>query len=487
MTILLVVENPKRWPHSMRGAELVAARSYLTEPAYAEPRRFKVFNVCRTYGYQTTGYYVSLLAEARGHRPLPSVETLRDLRLQPLVRVVANELEELIERKLKRIKPPTFTISIYFGKNMAARYERLSRELFNQYPAPFLRAKFAYSDRWTLESIEPIATRDIPESHRPFMIAAAEAYFARRASPRRVRDTARYDLAILYDPTAEDSPSDAGAIKRFQQAAEACGLSATLIRRADAGRVAEFDALFIRQTTSVEHYTYSFARRAAAAGMVVIDDPESILRCSNKVFQAEVFARLGIRTPRSMVVHEGNRGEVQAALGLPCVLKRPDAAFSRGVAKVSTPEELERCLGEFLEDSDLVLAQEFAPTDFDWRIGILDGAPLFACRYHMMPGHWQIAGTDHRGKRRYGKVDAVPLEEVPAGALRLAVRASRPMGDGLYGVDLKQYGRQYSIIEVNDNPNVDSDVEDLVLGKELYVRIMQWFRTRLDARGGGTA
>jgi hypothetical protein len=37
----------------------------------------------------------------------------------------------------------------------------------------------------------------------------------------------------------------------------------------------------------------------------------------------------------------------------------------------------------------------------------------------------------------------------------------------------------------NDNPNIESDVEDLVLGKELYLRIMRWFRERLDARGNG--
>jgi glutathione synthase/RimK-type ligase-like ATP-grasp enzyme len=485
MSILLVVENPKHWPHDLRGAQVVPARDYLVDPAWAEPRRHKVFNLCRTYSYQTLGYYVSLLAEARGHRPLPSAETLRDLRLPPLVRVVGAELDELIQRSLGRLKSDRFTLSIYFGRNMARRYDRLSRELFDQYPAPFLRATFQRSRRWSLQTIVPIATRDIPATHRDFMVEAAEAWFERPARRRRARGQARYDIAILHDPEEEDSPSDARALRRFERAAEACGLEPRLIGRTDAGRIAEFDALFIRQTTSVEHYTYRFARRAAAAGLVVVDDPESILRCSNKVFQAEVFARHGIRTPRSMVVHEGNRGQVEEVLGLPCVLKRPDAAFSRGVVKVEDPESLQACLHEFLGESDLVLAQEFVPTDFDWRVGVLAGEPLFACRYHMVRGHWQIAGTDRRGHRRYGRVDAVALEDVPRGILSLAVRASRPMGEGLYGVDLKQHARRVSVIEVNDNPNVDSGVEDRVLGQELYLRVMRWFRERLDARGAG--
>ena len=46
------------------------------------------------------------------------------------------------------------------------------------------------------------------------------------------------------------------------------------------------------------------------------------------------------------------------------------------------------------------------------------------------------------------------------------------MGNGLYGVDLKQSGDQVVVIEVNDNPNVDAGVEDLWLGEDLYRQIM---------------
>lgn len=65
MKRLVVVENKSRWPLQLEGAELVAARDYLTDPRYAEMRSVIVFNVCRAYGYQSIGYYVSLLATAR--------------------------------------------------------------------------------------------------------------------------------------------------------------------------------------------------------------------------------------------------------------------------------------------------------------------------------------------------------------------------------------------------------------------------------------
>jgi len=62
---LLVVESTKRWPLHIPGVEVVPARTYLTDARFAERRGVAVYNLCRTYGYQTLGYYVSLLAAAR--------------------------------------------------------------------------------------------------------------------------------------------------------------------------------------------------------------------------------------------------------------------------------------------------------------------------------------------------------------------------------------------------------------------------------------
>ena len=53
-----------------------------------------------------------------------------------------------------------------------------------------------------------------------------------------------------------------------------------------------------------------------------------------------------------------------------------------------------------LTSSDLVIAQEFVPTSFDWRIGVLDGEPIFACQYRMARAHWQVV------KYREGKTPA---------------------------------------------------------------------------------
>jgi glutathione synthase/RimK-type ligase-like ATP-grasp enzyme len=59
------------------------------------------------------------------------------------------------------------------------------------------------------------------------------------------------------------------------------------------------------------------------------------------------------------------------------------------------------------------------------------------------------------------------------------VRAANLIGDGLYGVDLKQVGRECYVIEVNDNPNIDAGTEDAVLKDALYREVMGVFLRRI--------
>jgi glutathione synthase/RimK-type ligase-like ATP-grasp enzyme len=486
MRALIVVNNARDWSFHIPGVEVASARAYLTKKEFSELRRVTVFNLCKSYRYQSLGYYVSLLAAARGHKPVPSVTTIQDFKANEIVRIKSEELDELTQRSLAPIQSSSFVLSIYFGKNMAKRYDRLSAHLFRLFYAPLLRANFTRSrgGRWYLSSIGAIPAGEIPQPHRDFVETQARAYFGGRRWSAPKDEASRYDLAILFDPKEEEPPSDERAIAKFVKAAERLGMSATIIDKDDFAQLAEFDALFIRETTNVNHYTYRFARRAHAEGLVVMDDPDSILRCTNKVYLAELLERHKLPAPRTVVLHRDNVGLVAETLGLPCILKRPDSAFSQGVVKVDTEDELRAQAERMLTSSELIIAQEFFPTEFDWRVGVLAGQPLWAAKYHMAPKHWQIIKGQGRG-RRYGRVEAVPVAEVPRGVLRLALKATRLIGDGLYGVDLKQRGRRVTLVEVNDNPSLEAGYEDSVLKDELYDRIMRVFLERIEARKRG--
>jgi len=478
---LVVVENPKNWDLDLPGVDIIAAREYLTNQDYAGMRRAKIFNLCRTYGYQTLGYYVSLLAAARGHRPLPSVTTIQDLRSTPLLRVVSEDLQDEVQHVMAPLKADKFRLSIYFGRNMAQRYDRLCQALFTHFPAPFLRAEFSRAERWRFDALRPIAAAEIPESHRDFVIERAQRYLARPSIGRK--EQYRYDIAILANEEEVDAPSDDVAVRRFAKAAERHGMRPTLIDRDDFGRLAEYDALFIRETTAVNHHTYRFARQAEAEGLVVIDDPTSIVRCTNKVYLAELFERFGIPCPRTVVAHRDNAERIGDELGFPVVLKRPDSAFSLGVVKAADAGELAAHLASFFEESELVVAQEYTPSTFDWRIGVLNGRALYACKYFMARGHWQILKAQGEKQRRYGRVETLPIEEAPERVVKIAEAAARPIGDGLYGVDLKEVSGRFLVMEVNDNPSIEGGCEDAVLKDGLYDAVMATFRERLDRRG----
>jgi len=486
MNVLIVVENPKLLTLDVPGAEIVSARKYLTDRRFVDLKRAKVFNLCRTYGYQTLGYYVSLLAAARGHKPLPSVTTIQDLRQAPVLRIVSEDIEELVRSTLSTITEKKFELSIYFGKNPVKRYDRLSQALFQHFPAPLLRAEFVHVDHWRIDGLRPIATNDIPESDHQFVKEQAQRFFARPRVLEPDSRKARYDLAILVNPNEIDAPSDERALKGFIRAARKLGIAAWLIDKDDYGRLGEYDALFIRESTYVDHHTFRFAARAEAEGLVVIDDPESIVRCTNKVYQAELFDRNNVRCPKTLVVHKDNASDVGKQLGFPCVLKRPDSSFSAGVVKANDETELATHLKAFFDKSELVVAQEFVPSTFDWRVGVLDGKPLYVCKYFMARGHWQIQKA-HGSRRTYGKVETMTVQDAPDACVSLAVRAARLIGNGLYGVDIKEVDGRFLVMEINDNPSIEAGYEDAVLKDDLYLLIMQSFSSRLEQRVQGSS
>ncbi|HEX3020665.1 MAG TPA: RimK family protein [Chitinispirillaceae bacterium] len=488
MPNLIVVNNPKDWTFEIPGVELVSAKSYLSEDSYSQMRQVRVFNLCKSYRYQSIGYYVSLLASARGHKPLPNISTIQDLKSQTLIRFVDDDLDELIQKNLSTLKTDTYTMSIYFGRSVSKQFDRLALHLYNLFPAPLLKADFKREqDGWHLHNIDPVPTGEIPQQHSQFLTEVATGHFSGRVVSTVKRRNLRYDLAILWNPEEKEGPSNEKAIKRFIMAGEKLGLNTEVISRDDYGRIAEFDALFIRETTSVNHHTYRFARRAEAEGLVVIDNPESILRCSNKVYLAELLDCHNIPTPKTSIVHKDNLEDCLKEIGVPCVLKQPDSAFSQGVLKTETEELFVAEANRMLSKSDLIVVQEYLPTDFDWRVGILDRKPLFVCKYFMARNHWQVIKRDPVGRKQEGRFETLPVELAPYQVIRLALKAANLIGDGLYGVDIKQIDKSFYIMEINDNPNVDAGIEDLVAKQNLYERIMEVFLKRILTSKNGLA
>ena len=215
---------------------------------------------------------------------------------------------------------------------------------------------------------------------------------------------------------------------------------------------------------------------------MVIDDPQSIVKCTNKVYLAELMRSHQILTPDTIFISKYDKE--LPSIQFPCVLKKPDSAFSQGVVKLDDKKELQKSLTQFFKTSDLILIQPFIPTEFDWRIGVLDNKPLYACRYFMAKGHWQIYNWAPASTEVTGDIETIPISDVPDAIIKTALKATRLIGDSLYGVDIKSHGDKHYVIEVNDNPSIDFGLEDKLLGESLYQQIMAVFLQRIRRKHG---
>ncbi|WP_110665959.1 RimK family protein [Salinicola halophilus] len=484
--LCIVVDRLSDWAPYYPSDDLITAEDFLALDGAAAPiDATHVINLCADLAYLETGYYVSLLAEARRQRALPSVETLNQLSRQALIDLQLAAIEPLLQELDRRGALPgeTLTFRAVFGECRDPALARLARRLFERLPHPVLEATLEKRHgSWHLTALAPLGIGALAESEQDLFATALNRHSTKVWRTPRARRRYRFDLAILVDHEEALPPSNKVALRQFIRAGRRLGIDVNLITHRDAGRLAEFDALFIRETTRLDHHTYRMAKQAEHEGLVVIDDPQSILRCTNKIYLHALLGSHRIPAPRGQLLHRRDMANLDARLATldyPLVLKVPDGAFSKGVVKIRSREELEAEAPKLFESSALLLLQEWLPTDFDWRIGVLDGEVLFASRYFMARGHWQI--YDHSsGKTRSGGFTTHDPADVPPAVVKAALRATRLIGNGLYGVDLKQIGERVVVIEVNDNPNLDAGVEDLVLRDALYTRVMSVFLKRME-------
>lgn len=484
--LILVVDDLSAWAPYFPSENLVDFGGYLQQTPGKTASRTRVINLCKNNKYLSNGYYCSLLAEARDHTVIPSVATLNNLRNSALFAFgfagVSEALDEFVaDGDLKQLK-----FKSYFGRSPLPALEPLCRELFERLPCPILALSFKKRSRWELTALTTLSPRELVGEEEDQFAEALQAYSRIIwQKPKSVKHY-RYDLAMLVDPDEALPPSDAKALVRFVKAGERQDVNVEPITRKDFQRLAEYDGLFIRETTAIDHHTFRFAQKAEHEGLVVMDSPSSILRCANKVFLAESFTKHGVPTPKTLMVNPKSKETpalLEHELGYPLVLKIPDGAFSRGIYKVADRAALVETLSILRNASALVLAQEYFFTEFDWRIGVLNHQAIFACKYFMVKGHWQIYRHHESGQEAdSGGFVTMPTYEAPKAVLNAALKAVKPIGDGLYGVDIKEGKGRVAVIEVNDNPNIDHGVEDLFLKDKLYDLVIADFVRRFEAK-----
>jgi glutathione synthase/RimK-type ligase-like ATP-grasp enzyme len=483
---VILVDQGRDLPNAETPHKVISTGEYLARPRLFDMGRPKIVNLARSYAYQSKGYYASLLAEARGHRVVPTVETMLELREQKLYEHALPELEDELNRCARRadFRPESeFKLLVCFGIARDERFEPFGRLLFDWFRCPALEVIVEPGTRLSIDRIRPRAITRLANGEGEFFRESLNNHTKREWRDPKARSIAKYDLAVLYDPNENEktAPCSYDSIKYLARIAEKMSVDVEPITKRQLAELAEYDGLFIRETTSIDNHTYRFARRAWQEGMPVIDDPISMIRCTNKVFLMELLQGNQVPTPPTVILAEDtDLTKVIDELGLPLVVKIPDGSFSRGVHKIESSVALKRICEELFEETDLLLAQKFLPTDFDWRVGVLAGEPLFVCQYRMARGHWQVVKYRPDGSSHEGGFSAFDLAQAPRDVMDIAVRAARPIGDGFYGVDLKQTDNGIVVMEVNDNPNLEHGIEDTAGKDEIWKRLLRWFVERFE-------
>jgi glutathione synthase/RimK-type ligase-like ATP-grasp enzyme len=286
-------------------------------------------------------------------------------------------------------------------------------------------------------------------------------------------------IACFVEKYNFSDPREEGALQNFKLAAEEQDHEFRFMFREDISDIPNYNAVFIRATTDPLFTSYIVSKTAWELGLKVIDDPESIKICANKIHQYALFEKYNVpRIPTMFLnkdeLHHKKITEIFNTLGKPVVIKAPYTSFSRYVEKAACETSFRDIAKRYFKKSDTIAIQKFTPTQFDWRVGVLNDQVLYTCKYMIPTGKWKH-GAKLRGKPTiiWGRTVSMKKQNTPLKLRETALKACRVVGKGLYGVDVKEVDGEFVVVEVNDNPSIYAGYEDL-RDRDIYTKIVDY-------------
>ncbi|MGE5637732.1 MAG: ATP-grasp domain-containing protein [Chloroflexota bacterium] len=286
-------------------------------------------------------------------------------------------------------------------------------------------------------------------------------------------------IACFVEKYNFSDPREEIALQNFKYAAEQQGQEFHFLFREDIPDIPKYNAVFIRATTDPLYTSYIVSKTAWELGLRVIDDPDSIQICANKIHQYSLLEKYNVPHIPTMFLnreelHHKRIAEIFDILGKPVVIKAPYTSFSRYVEKAACETSFRDIAKRYFKKSDIIAIQQFCPTQFDWRVGVLNDQVLYTCKYMIPKGRWKH-GAKLRGKPTviWGRTVSMKKTNAPMRVRDVALRACRVVGKGLYGVDIKEINGEFLVVEVNDNPSIYAGYEDL-LDTDLYDKIINY-------------
>jgi glutathione synthase/RimK-type ligase-like ATP-grasp enzyme len=272
-------------------------------------------------------------------------------------------------------------------------------------------------------------------------------------------------LGIFVDRKTLSNSEQLNALIHCRDVAESMGHDVDFLFPVDINKIPKMDALFIRARTDPMNVTYVASRMASMHGIPVIDDPASIQCCGDKINMYSHLMKNHVSLPKTVFLSKNELSVERVSqlfdtLGTPLIVKEPSTSFSLRVEMVTDIAGFFRVARRFIKMSDWIVVQQYIESKYDWRVGVLGGELLYACKYTIPSVTFKIQASVN-GHIVYCGVESVPADAVPPHVIQLGIDAANAIGNGLYGVDIKNNNGDAYVIEVNDNPSLESGEDAL--------------------------
>jgi hypothetical protein len=220
---------------------------------------------------------------------------------------------DLLQEQLAQHPRRTYTLDAIFGVDPSHDHDALAAESVRAVACACDACGLRQAQEpWQVARARARVLGDLSADERALLVSELESYVA-RTSPRTPTIGACLRSRSSTTKTPRNPPSNALALRRFRDIGVSLGMRIAFLNKREIHRLGEFSALFIRDTTNVDHYTYDFARRRRRSGLVVIDDPDSI----HEVHQQGVPARAA-RAPSNPYAAHGGGSPPESRIGDGC-------------------------------------------------------------------------------------------------------------------------------------------------------------------------
>ena len=262
--LIIVVDKSQDWAPFYQYDGVMTLPEYL-KWSVKNKQRTRVINLCRQSSYLGTGYYCSLLAEARNHNVMPSVRAFSKFNRHEIADI-AEEIPGTILTQLNKAlideSATQLLFNIYFGETEHKALKKVAAYLFEAFPVPILRVELQKKVSWQVKTLKIGSVHKLTEHEQTFFGNTLEKYSHKIWRVEPANKKYRYDLAVLVDPKEKFPPCTPKSLELFAKAARKAAMDTEQIGAKDIHRLAEFDGLFIRETTGVNHHTFHMALKA---------------------------------------------------------------------------------------------------------------------------------------------------------------------------------------------------------------------------------